>query len=362
MAWIKRNLFFVLSVVAGLILTGYCGWLFAGDLRANAAVDKDFQENVARYNQLLLKANPYPSADNIARAKADQNQVKDFEAEVRKACSASPPPPKVDEKGFSAYLEDTIFELKVKATNAAVSLPDDMAFGFTDWRSKLSYPLGNLQPWMQQLMEIRFLCEVLFDAKINSVATFRRVSVSTNDVFLTTTDTFPASMVTNAMETITPYKIEFRCFTRELAGVIRGLAQSSNCFVVKCIVVKPAGMTFAEPNLPAPPPVVEAPARGPAAAPGRAPAPPPPPVRTRFGAAPAPAPAAAGGQTAYERAAAARIARSAAAQGGSPTAAAPVASRPVAAPATALATAPPKTVLHEQLLFITLSVDAVRFK
>ena len=374
MAWFKRNLFFVLSLVAGLILTGYCAWLFYGDLNATAAVSKDFQDKLAQYNALQLKV-PYPSNDNINRAKADLALIKQFSQELHQGFNQFPTPPKVDDKGFSDYLETTIADLKVKASNSVVALPDNFAFGFADERGKLKYPPENLQPWMQQLGEIKVLCDILFRAKINSIANFRRVSVSSNDLFINADDTFPASISTNAMAATTPYKIEVRGFTRELAAVMEGLATSSNCFVVKNIVVKPAGLKTSQPGQPgqpAPPPKTPSPPLAetpppppPAPAPAR-PAPAPAPVNTagmtreqmmasRRNATPAPAPATPTAGMTRDQLFALRSGRNPP----TGTSASPGAARPATAPSSS-GPAVPQTVLQEQLLYITLSVDAVR--
>jgi hypothetical protein len=261
MAWIKRNLYFVISMVAGLILTGYCGYLFATDLKKNGAVNREYQADVARLK--LLQSKPlFPSEANIARAKDDRSRLEAFRDEVRTNFANFPPPPKEDEKGFSTYLEDTIAGLKAKAADDAVVLPDNFAFAFTDQRFKLKYPAECIQPWMQQLTEIKALCDILFSAKINSLTNFRRAAVSSNDVFSTAADFHAARILTTPMATITPYKIEFRGFTRELTGVLNALAKSSNCYIINNIIVKPAGPREGEQNQaatdqpPAPPPPV----------------------------------------------------------------------------------------------------------
>src|ERR1039458_654900 len=103
MAWIKRNLFFVISLAVGLALTVYCALLFWGDLSRNTGVDKEFQDYVVSYGD-LQKKNPYPSKANIDRANDDASQVRGFVQEFRKAFAAFPTPPTENEKGFSAYL------------------------------------------------------------------------------------------------------------------------------------------------------------------------------------------------------------------------------------------------------------------
>lgn len=340
MAWIKRNLFFLLSLVAGLALTGYCGYLFIGvDLSNNKTLNTDFQTSQNQFNQLQRKP-VYPSDEHLQQAKAGLGEVTEFEDQLHKAFSPWAAFPKEDEKGFSAYLEDTIVDLKTKATNASVGLPETIAFGFTDQRGKLRYPLESIDPWMQQLTEIKALNDILLKAKINSLAYFRRVAVSSNDLFLNPNDTFPASMVVTPSQTRTPYKMEFRCFSRELAAVMDGLARSSNCFVVKNVVVMPAGLKLPEVAQTEPEPAA---------------ATPPAANRPRSVA----APVVTDDTDVVQRALAIRMARTAAARAASTAAPAP-AKTGGASGTTGPATAP-VTALREQLLYITLSVEAVKF-
>ena len=393
-------MYFVISMVAGLILTVYCGCLFVIDLKKSAQVNLEYQQNVVRLNQLMIRP-LFPSEANITRAKDDRSRLEAFRDEVRTNFARFPTPPKEDEKGFSTYLEDTIAGLQAKAEADAVILPTNMSFGFTDQRGKLNFHAECIQPWMQQLTEIKALCDILFSAKINSLASFRRVPVSSNDVFLTPPDYLASKIMTNGLETITPYKIEFRCFTRELAAVMKGLAESDNCYVVNNIVVRLAGPREGEQiqsssdQTPAPTPPIQTlpparrggtttpPRRGTTTAPGTSPVTPPapnPPTRgrgTRRG-------AAAGmggmeGMAGLEPAAPILVGAAAApmpampgmppvppARGAAP--AAPAGGRPPAAGSGTAASGPPGagsyapgTVLREQLLLIMISVEVIRF-
>jgi hypothetical protein len=245
MAWIKRNLIFVLGMATGLILTVYCAVLFAGDFKLNAGLNHDFEINEQKYNQLTKKS-PYPSEENITRAKEDRMKLEAVREALRVEFTPFPTPPKEDEKGFSTYLEDTIAELQAKAAENTVALPTNMSFGFTDLRGKLKFDTNNIPRWMQQLTEIKALCDILFSAKINSLAGLRRVPVATNDAFLTPADLLSEKIKTTTNGTFTPYRIEFRGFSRELADVLTGLATSSNFYAIDDIQVAPAGQRQGE--------------------------------------------------------------------------------------------------------------------
>jgi hypothetical protein len=341
MAWLKRNLFFVLSLAAGLGLTGYCAWQLTGDLGNNTEVKKDAAD-IAVQLEALKKKNPYPSQAAITNATKDLEQVKDFVAEVKRTYAPFPPPPPLPkndiEHAFSVYLADTIFDLRTKATNNEVDLPENMNFGFTDQRDKLNFPLECIPLWMEQLTEIKALCDILYAAKINSLATFRRVPVSaTNDQFNTAGDQLAASITNNSMATITPYKVEFRCFSGELSAVLNGLARSTNCFYPKNIVVVAADSGVAIRVRPAP---VAAASAGTDATPDAGAT---TPGRGRRGAPPTPAPDAPPDTAPPDQPS--RLRRTGAAD---------------AAPAPP--PREPRTILQEHLLFVTLSLDVVNFK
>jgi hypothetical protein len=238
MAWIKRNKFFVIAMVVGLACIGYCGYLFAANLSSVSAKDAEYTSNLRQYKS-LMSAPLYPSEQNTAGAKQDITNVQELLTNYRKAFVSFPPPPKMTDESFKAYLGETIHSLGVAATNAGVTLPDAFPFGFTMQLKQFNYPPDALQPWMQQLAEIKAIFAILYQARINSVEIFQRVKISYSDDG-PGSDFFDASKVTNSPLVSTPYKMTFRAFGPELAAVLDGLAQSSNCFIVKTLQVEKA--------------------------------------------------------------------------------------------------------------------------
>ena len=104
----------------------------------------------------------------------------------------------------------------------------------------MQFASGSLVPLSVQLGEVKALSEVLFGASINSLESIQRVRVSDDDIRGPQTDYIDEVSVTNQMAVVTPYVINFRSFTPELARVICGFANSSNSFIVKSISVEPA--------------------------------------------------------------------------------------------------------------------------
>lgn len=243
MGWIKRNLFFVISVVIGLGLTGYCGYLLYSAMNDNSDAASQYNNALASLQQLQQQA-PFPSKENIAVARVDEGELQKFLGDFRKRFQPFPTPPAKDDKGFSQYLEDSLVRFRAGATNAGVELPPQYEFSFSSLLGRLNYAPGAIAAWMQQLEEISAILDILYEAKINYLETICRVPVAaddsgTGDCLLQTVP------VTNVWGIVTPYRITFRGFSEELAAVLEGFARSSNCFIVKSVEVtgdKSAGM------------------------------------------------------------------------------------------------------------------------
>ncbi len=94
MAWIKRNLYFTITVIVALGVTGYCGYLLYAALSANAAASEQYAQAKSGLDELQKKS-PYPSPENIKAAGEDAARVRTFLAEFQKPFSPFPTPPKI---------------------------------------------------------------------------------------------------------------------------------------------------------------------------------------------------------------------------------------------------------------------------
>jgi hypothetical protein len=98
---------------------------------------------------------------------------------------------------------------------------------------------AELLPLAYQLVEIRALCEVLFEARVHALVRIRRVPVSKQDTG--TSEYLTGSKITTNAVTaavVTPYEVTFHAFSPELAAVLTGLQQSRHAFVVKMLDVE----------------------------------------------------------------------------------------------------------------------------
>jgi len=180
MAWVKRNLYFVIAVAVGLALTGYCGYLLYSATNATAEASGQYATAQSGLEDLRKKV-PYPSKENIEAAEKDAVRVKAFLGEFRKPFSSFPAPPKVDDRQFKDYLQNCVNRFGAEATNAGVGLYPNYAFAFSQQIDKLTFPSECIPPWMQELEEIKALLHILYKAKINFLEEIQRPAANADD-------------------------------------------------------------------------------------------------------------------------------------------------------------------------------------
>ncbi len=251
MAWIKRNLYFVIGGAVALILMGLAGfYLFSKWQRNNAAM----QELEADFSELqrLNSENPHPGSgtvDNIAEAQKQQREARATINKLRKyyepiaPIPQTPDFPKVSDRDFSAALSRTIDQLQRAAASASVTLPPSYSFSFEAQRPRVTFAPGSTTQLAIQLGEVKAIADVLINAKVNSIDSLRRERVSTDDMMGPPNDYIDLRSVTNELAVQTPYEVSFRCFSSELAAVLGGFAASPQAILVKSVNVEPASGT-----------------------------------------------------------------------------------------------------------------------
>jgi hypothetical protein len=94
-----------------------------------------------------------------------------------------------------------------------------------------------------KLGEVKAICSVLYQARVNSLDNLRRERVSADDLRGPQSDFLEIGSVSNQLAVLTPYEVAFHCFSTELAGVVAGFANDPHGFVVKAINVEPGALT-----------------------------------------------------------------------------------------------------------------------
>jgi hypothetical protein len=274
MAWIKRNLVFVIVGVLALGLLGAAGFYNYQSWSRNTAAFDRLNEI---YNTLQEYANKKPSPGNekVNNIEAARQQEHEIRAWIQQATGYFQPIAPIPNSGanavtseaFAAALRRTIDQLQHEADTASVGLPPQYTFSFKAQRDLVKFSPGSLEMLSAQLGEVKAIAEVFYAARVNSLDGIQRVRVSDDDSTGPQADYFDGHSVTNNRAVLTPYQITFRSFSPDIGEVLADFAASSHGFVVRSISVQPAGavpgaLTDAAMPPPMTPPPPAAPGKG----------------------------------------------------------------------------------------------------
>jgi hypothetical protein len=242
MLWIKRNLFLVgFLLVACVLLAGGLFYLWSSNAR-----NTEMEAQVAQSKQdleTLLQQHPFPSPTNIAVAKAQLARLRQAITNAQPFFQPVPCELITNQQPFKALLNRTLWELQQKAGAAGVALPkNEYAFSFEAQQKQLNLVPASFGTLCEQLAEIKAICLVLFDAKVNRLAHVKRWRVSPDDPvgspdyhdYEGTVTNQPLGLVANT------YEVAFHCFSSELAAALEGFYKSPYGLSVKSLAALPA--------------------------------------------------------------------------------------------------------------------------
>jgi hypothetical protein len=247
MLWIKRNLGFVVGGAVALALMGFAGWFLYSQLRESRGVSEQLEQKLIELRSLYSRK-PFPNTNNIALAREQQKVVAKHQEEARRFFMPTGFERTIgpnDDEAFKNLLETTIHELHQSAKNHRVRVPTNrFSFSFEAQRTKARFASGSIPTLTTQLADIKAICAILFEARVNSLDGVRRVPVPNSDDqgstavasdYITYLD-----FRTNKVGVITPYEFTFRSFSGELASALTGFLESKHGFIVKGVLVEPA--------------------------------------------------------------------------------------------------------------------------
>jgi len=244
MAWIKRNLYFAIGSVIALALMIFGAFILWTQISQESELAGKIKAQYAELTR-LNNLNPHPGDEKIDNIKAARDQQADMRAYIAKLRPFYQPIPSIPEStnkisnaDFAAQLRNTVALLRRNATNQSVVPPPDYYFTFESQRKIMLFNTASLPLLAVQLGEIKAICDILFDAKINSLVSMRRESVSSDDS--NPSDYLPGKTVSTPLADLSPYEVTFQCFSTELSQVLSSLASSPNGFIVKTVNIEPA--------------------------------------------------------------------------------------------------------------------------
>lgn len=250
MVWIKRNLLLVIGGLIAVVLIGFGSYLVMTGLARNKQLTEDVEATKSQANK-LYDANPFPSQSNITAAKGESKSLHEAIARAHKHFTPVSVP-KMDVKQFMVYRDESLSEMRDAAKKAGTELPaTDYAFSFATQRSRTQFSPDTLPRVAEQMGEVKALCMLLFESRVNKIGNVRRARGSRDDK-----DAGNSSDYTDArLEVVTdpsgqmiisPYEVTFFSFTAEVADVLNRLERSPNGFLVKAVQVEPEDSKMAD--------------------------------------------------------------------------------------------------------------------
>lgn len=248
MAWVKRNLYFVISCVVAVALLGAAGWYCYTQWQGN---DDAWTQLNQAYDQLKqINGEPVtPNKENIDAAHDQARQAQTLANGLRARLTPIPPIPNsntIDDRLLAFAVSDTIRELTMSAQDSHVGVPPQFAFSFSAQRDKAAYAAGSRDHLARQLGEVKVICDLLFTNRINSLEGLQRERTADDIAASTQNDYIEAVSVTNNNTIVSPYQVTFLSFDQELAGVLTTFANQQHGIMVRSLQVEPADLSPTE--------------------------------------------------------------------------------------------------------------------
>ena len=243
MAWIKRNLFFVVGGVLALALLGGAGYYIWSQYSRNTVASDKLTEIYGKLSTISTQQ-PGPGKTNTETAKIQDAQLRAWINSAVKyfqPIPGIPPGPNVSSKDFGLALGRTVNQMQHAAESNGIALAPKYGFSFSRQLSAMNFAAGSLDQLAQQLGEVKAITDIFFTTRLNAFESIQRVRVSEDDAQGSAADYLDQRPVTNELAIVTPYIVTFRGFSTDISRVLAGITTASNTFNVKSVNVLSAG-------------------------------------------------------------------------------------------------------------------------
>jgi len=243
MLWIKRNLFVAIGGLIAVVLLGFGGYYLFSSYSRSKEFDAQLEQTRGELNNFFQQS-PFPHSTNVTVLERETKRLRDAVTECRRYFQ---PILYTNVTGleFKKLLDATIAALQEHAKEQNVRITNAVGrphtFSFDAEKAALNFPSAAFPALPQQLAEVRTICSLLFQAKIYELAGVRRWRIQGYSESGAATDYHEVKVDTNAVvgASITPYEVEFVCYSQELASVLESFSKSGHGFSVKPQLIKP---------------------------------------------------------------------------------------------------------------------------
>jgi len=232
-------LFLALAALVGIVLLGAAGYYFYTKWSENEAAMTELDAAKAELDGLQKKK---LSADLVKAAREQTEEAKRVLEQFSKVVPPAAPVFKVDERTFKSIFDKSLAQLQTSATNNGVNLVSpDYAFSFSTLTNKLNFPTNCIDGWLSELNDIKAICGVVYNARVNTLESIRRPGVAEDETGPNNDLLATGSAVTNDTIVRVPYELTVRLYSREAAQLINSLLLSTNnCYLIRNLDISPS--------------------------------------------------------------------------------------------------------------------------
>lgn len=285
MLWLRRNLFWAIFGLIGLLLVVFGSMYLWSGMGANTEVDGELT-SAKQTLERLIRANPSPSETNIEVAAAGFKRLRAI-ATRQEAYFTEIPYARVQGVEFVTILNSNIFSLQQLAKKHNVLLTDNdrFAFSFEEQMNKAKFAEGTFPTLAEELSEVYLIVSQLFEANISRLTSVRRARTRDDAENSAYCHRLPRLEDPELGVVVCPYEVTFYAFSSEIGEVFEKLCKAQQFMAVKLVAFEHDTKLATRPGVPpsapgAPPPRRVNPRPGGPRAPAPAgimPPPPPPP-------------------------------------------------------------------------------------
>lgn len=235
MKQLNKNPFLVGLAVVAVVLLGGLGF-YASQAFSTFTEELDAYDRSVKTLHRLQNAVPYPSAENLAAARAAigeyQAQLATLDAALRK--HQPPLPQDKTPNQFQDELRREVSQVTTKAATDKVELPADFYLGFDEFKTGL--PSTVVAPFLaRQLAVFRWLADTLIDAGIKRIDLWQRLPLPVEkDEALAA---FPENPTPEQLIRISPLVLSFTGEQARVRRALNDIFRSPNFFIVRSLEI-----------------------------------------------------------------------------------------------------------------------------
>ena len=249
MLWLKRNLFFSLSLLVILGFFGYgCFYLYS-NWAESGDTQRALEETDSNLKKIYESPGVFPSKTNITVLRDQEKELKDFIAKANTAKTRIEFDARITPSNFKTLLDNSLADLNKQADASRITI-GQRDFSFSAIKPLVSFPEGSVPLLAEELADIKALCAILFRSEITSVDNLRRIPVCRPDAEAAgSVDYHPLAGRTNELtgDATMVYLVTFQGFSESLASVLDNIQRSPNGLSIRLLTVGPGNLAKSTP-------------------------------------------------------------------------------------------------------------------